>query len=95
MSYTNKGEMDISEADDANVPVNSFLEAPDKETNKWRWHADNFMPRKYQVADGQYHIEADTKEAIVEAINKHVIPLYEAALSNLKSKGDNYYWSKE
>ncbi len=87
-----KGEILISEADDANVPVNCYLFEPDEESSKWRWLASNFMPRKEQVAEGMYEVEADTKEEIIEQIKKYVIPLYQAAITNLRSKGANYYW---
>ena len=37
---------------------------------------------------------AETKEQILELVNKHVIHLYEAALERLKKNGGCYYWSK-
>lgn len=94
MSYTDKGELELVGADDANVPVNCFLHEPDDASSKWRWTADNFMPRRSRVADGQYSIEADSREAIIEAVQKYVTPLYEAALFNLRSFGECYYWTK-
>lgn len=95
MKYEDKGEIEIASADDANIPVNSFLHEPDEDSPKWRWTADNFMPRKGRVAEGQYEIEADTKEPIIEAVRKHVAPLYEAALENLKIEGACYYWERK
>ena len=92
MNYEDKGELEIVGADDANIPVNSFLCEPDNDSPKWRWYADNFMPRKGSVAEGQYKIESDSKEPLIEAVQKHVVPLYEAALENLKINGACYYW---
>ena len=95
MNYKDKGEIEIAGAGDANIPVNSFLCEPDERSPKWRWTADNFMPRRGCVAEGQYKIEADTKESILEAVHKHVVPLYEAALENLKAEGACYYWERK
>jgi hypothetical protein len=49
------------------------------------------MPRKERCG-GMFRLEADTKEEIIEKVRKHVVPLYEAALDNLKERGENYYW---
>jgi len=92
MNYEDKGTIEIAGADDANIPVNSFLTEPDEESPKWRWTADNFMPRKGYVAKEQYEIEADAREPILEAVRKHVAPLYAAALENLNTHGACYYW---
>lgn len=95
MNYEDKGEIEISEANEMNIPVNSFLHHPDEESPKWRWTADNFMPRKSIVRQSQYEIEADAKEPILEAVSKHVAPLYAAALENLNTNGACYYWEVE
>jgi hypothetical protein len=87
---TNNGDMSIEECNDMNIPVNSFI-GP-KEDGKWEWSADNFMPRKGWCTEDAYSLEADTKEEIMELIHKHIVPLYEAALNNLKTVGANYYW---
>lgn len=94
MSYKNiEGKSCILiEANDANIPVNSFMLPPDEESKKWRWIADNFMPRKCRVEEGAYGIEAKTQEEILQAVREHVVPIYEAALTNLKARGENYYW---
>ena len=76
---------------DANVPVICFLCEPDGENRMWTWTARNFMPRKERCGSS-WKLEADTKEEIMQALQKHVIPLYEAALSNLKKHGENYCW---
>ena len=85
------GDMSISSANDANIPVVCFLHEPDRENGLWSWSAINFMPRKERCGGG-YRLEADTKEEIMEALKKHVIPLYQVALTNLTERGNNYYW---
>jgi hypothetical protein len=52
------------------------------------------MPRKESCGSG-WRIEADTREEIMEALRKYVIPLYEIALANLKERGENYYWERD
>lgn len=94
MDYDDKGEIELATVDDANIPVNCFVHAPDEESTRWRWTADNLMPRKARVAAEQYSIEADTRETIEEAVRKYVVPLYEAALANLRDHGGNYYWER-
>lgn len=85
------GEMPITCANDANIPVICHLCEPDRENGMWVWYATNFMPRKERLG-GTYRLEADTKDEIMEALRKHVIPLYEAALINMQEHGENYYW---
>lgn len=75
----------------ANVPVVCFLYPPDREHGLWTWTARNFMPRK-ECCGGTYCLEADTKEEIMEALRRYVIPLYTVALANLTQTGGNYYW---
>lgn len=88
------GEMPIESADDANIPVVCFLHEPDRKNGLWTWSAVNFMPRKERCG-GNYKLEADSKEEIMNALKKHVIPLYEVALENLKQHGENYYWERK
>ena len=85
------GTMSLEAMNEANVPVVCFLHEPDRESGLWSWTAVNFMPRK-EYCGSCWRIEADTKEEIMEELRKHVIPLYEAALHNLKETGSNYYW---
>ena len=101
MNYKNIGELELSRADDANIPVNCFISPPDdwdedfddlEAKGKWQWRADNFMPRKSAVVGEAYRIAADTREDIVAAVQKHVVPLYSAAIENLENDGTNYYW---
>lgn len=92
MNYEDKGEIAITSANDMNVPVNSFLTGPDKNCPKWRWTADNFMPRKGNCGEGMYEVEADDRETLLELVKQYVVPLYRAALGNLETVGANYYW---
>lgn len=87
------GEMPIENANDANVPVVCMLQDPDRENGPWVWTAVNFMPRKERCSSG-YRLEADTKEEILDAVRKHVLPLYQVATENLGAYGENYYWQR-
>lgn len=85
------GEMSIEAANDANVPVVIFLHEPDRPNGLWTWTAINFMPRK-ECCGGSYKLEADTKEEIMDVVRRKVLPLYEVAATNLRERGENYYW---
>jgi len=85
------GELEIEDANDMNVPVNSFLTYNETD-KKWEWNASNFMPRKGWCTEDAYSIKADTKEELIALVQEKVVPLYEAALNNLKTHGANYYW---
>ena len=87
------GEMPIEDANDANVPVVCMLHEPGRKNGLWSWTAINFMPRK-ECCGGGYHLEADTKEEIIDAVRKHVLPLYQVATENLGAYGENYYWQR-
>jgi hypothetical protein len=108
LKYTDTGIIPITEANEMNIPVNLRI-APPKGTKgkkeyectdstKWELTACNFCPR---LADdgrsgaGKYGIEADTKEDLLAVIQKHVVPLYETALNNIKTTGENYYWEAQ
>lgn len=92
------GEISFEEADDANIPVDIWLEQ-DLETNKWKLWANNYMPRKARLSgEASYEALADTREELEDIIKKKIIPLYEVALQKLqaicKRKADNlYYWT--
>ncbi len=96
MDIKDKGKMGIEECNDANIPVNCFIISPDdNEDKKWHWLADNFMPRKGYCGESMYDVVADTKEDLLQAVKKYIVPLYQIALNNLTIKGTNYYWSKK
>lgn len=85
------GDLSLEDMDESNIPVNCCLMEPDEAGGKWAWGAENFMPLR-GVIGGLYALEADSKDEILEAVRKHVAPLYEAALRNLMETGENYYW---
>jgi len=100
----NVGDLDFSDADDANVPVSIFLTPVDEddEIEKGETHkltADNFMPRKATAREGAYKAFG-TQTELVEVLKEHVLPLYEIALANIHAmithgEGDNYYWERK
>jgi hypothetical protein len=93
--FRDVGEMPMDRMNGANVPVVCFLYEPGPENGgMWVWSATNFMPRK-KSCGSSWRIEADTREEIMEALRKYVIPLYEIALANLKERGENYYWERD
>lgn len=88
-------EMLFAEADDANIPVDIWLEL---DGERWVLRASNYMPRKGYVHDGAYRAEADTREELVALLEQHVLPLYRTAVSQLEDvcrtsgEGHLYYW---
>lgn len=88
-------ESNILEADDLNVPVESFLMEPDSESPKWRWSASLYMPRKSRIEEDYFNVVADTKEEILDLVRRVVVPIYEAAVHNLSTHGENYFFRKE
>lgn len=89
------GEMELSEANELNIPINIFIAEPGDgvETHdKWELYANNYMPRKEYSCSLQYQYKGDSREELVELIKKYVVPLYETALSKLKSTGELYFW---
>lgn len=89
------GDMGLEEADDANVPVNISISEPSESETSWELVAGNYMPRKNWIADGQYRYLADSREELMQLVQKYVVPLYECALSRLKAVGELYYWKIE
>lgn len=95
LSYFDFGEMALKECDDANIPVQSFISSPEESGDEyWHWTAANFMPRKLIAHDGAYEIRAKSREEIIKALEKYVIPLYQNAIDSLRIKGSSYYWSE-
>ena len=92
MKFLDKGELELNECDDANIPVNSFINEPEFEGDTWKWTADNYMPRKGDIHEGSYEIHSRSKDQILKAVKKYVVPLYKSALSNLENNGCCYYW---
>lgn len=90
---TEFSECSFESMNDANVPVNIRISEPDEENNKWVLSADNYMPRRARIAVDAYSVEADTREELELLVQERIVPLYEAALLNLRSKNELYYWS--
>lgn len=95
LDYFDFGEIALKKCDDANIPVQSFISSPEESGDEyWHWTAANFMPRKLYVRDGAYEIRSKSKEGIIKAIEKYVIPLYQNAIDCLRLEGSSYYWRK-
>lgn len=88
MSVQDLGELQITDCDDSNIPVNCRLRQFE---GMWDWSADNFMPLKSAVDEGMYNLVSESKEEILNLIHKHVVPLYTAALANIQI-GTLFYW---
>jgi len=86
------GEMSITEANESNVPVNCFLSAVDDVGGGFEWSASNFMPRKGWIAERAFCVRAKDSQTLIALVQKHVAPLYRAALVNLITTGENYYF---
>lgn len=109
------GDIPLARADSANVPVNIFISPTDVDEDygvydnegnsvplpAWRLNAANFMPRKQVISDASYRVYSNNRDALVALAQKHIVPLYEAALKNLNTLGTNidkyqtsynYYW---
>ena len=100
----NIGEIEFSEADEMNVPVNIFIglnkddfgrdDTPD---DSWILRADNFMPRKCLATEGAYCVASDNKEELIELVKKYILPFYQVAIKNIEGiiggqVDCQYYW---
>jgi hypothetical protein len=80
-------------ADGFNVPVHVGLhEEKDKETDEktgyWALRADGFLPRKDQIIEDMFGVRSKDPEQLRQVVAERVIPLYEAALENLRGIAD-------
>lgn len=90
------GEMDLSEANEMNVPINIFIhDQGDSDSGDWELTAYNYMPRKNYAAESMYHYTADSKEALLALVKKYIVPLYKTALKQLETNGELYYWEEK
>ena len=97
---------ELSEVDEANIPVNIFINKPgedDEYPDKWVLTADNFMPRKNAACAGCV-MTADSLQELQEEIKKYVLPLYQTAITQIGAMIDAtedmempslYYWESE
>ena len=86
-------ELPLSGANGANVPVNVSIEQIEETT--WELAADNYQPRRCSIVIGCYVYRAETKEELLELVQKYIIPLYRVALEKLGKEGELYYWNKD
>lgn len=94
--FEDRGEVNSDHADDANIPVNIFIERSD---GRWRLVADNFMPRTERVGQLAYELVADNRDEFKPFLER-VRALYAIALARidamLDGSGSNlYYWSEK
>ena len=102
--YEDLGECSITNADDANIPVDIWLKPEkddeDKPTGKWILKASNYMPRKGRLSGEEgYKAVASDRQVLVDLVHKHWLPLYQTAVKVLTElKQDErgisylYYW---
>ncbi len=95
ITMENIGESEITDFDDANVPVNIFIEKED-ETDTYLLTIDNFMPRKGCVNEGFVQIRG-TKTKLHELVKIHILPHYKRALELVTKVAEGnadsfYYW---
>lgn len=56
--------------------------------------ACNYTPRRENVISGAYAFMSTDKQELINIVQKHIVPLYEIALLNLKADSTNYYWQR-
>ncbi len=86
------GEWSIEKIDEANIPVNLVLSAPDDYSEQWILLADNFKPCNSQVDVEIYEIRANSREALIHTL---IVPLYQNAVNQLSRNGSLFFWSEE
>lgn len=88
------GNVSIDEANEMNVPVNIWILEAEDEPGVWELSAANYMPRKNMIQSEVYLVKSNKKETLEALVQKHIVPLYEIALSKLKTESSLYYWEK-
>jgi hypothetical protein len=89
--------MSFDSADDANIPVDIWLHAPDEECPSWRLLAANYMPRKGCLHPHGYEVRADNREELNAIVRDKILPLYRVATAQLEAIANGeadhlYYW---
>lgn len=89
--------MSFDSADDANVPVDVWLMAPEAGEDEWELRAANYMPRKDRVQPEAYITRSTSKEELQSIVRDKILPLYRIAVAKLEAitTGDDdhlYYW---
>lgn len=54
--------------------------------------AGNYTPRRETMSCSAYRFMSTDKQELVNIVQKHIVPLYEVALTNLKNNSTNYFW---
>ena len=98
------GDMSFDEADYMNVPIQLHLMKDEddegKETDYYTLMADNYQPRRRLINEGSFLVRSKDPEALRKIVRDKVIPIFQAALTNLESIADGksdmfYYWDEE
>lgn len=106
MACESIGEMELSDADDANIPVNIFITKGEDEEDEseeeaklgaWVLTADNFMPRRGMTSESVFKYRSDSPEELRALVGEFVLPFYKRAVELVEKmiagKGDSfYYW---
>lgn len=101
------GELDFDYADDANIPVDIWLErlTEDDDSNlfeagyRYRLRASNYMPRKGRIAEAAYECYAAELAPLQQIIKEKILRIYGTAIETLTylaysgKTGNLYYWS--
>lgn len=89
----NVGEMALNNFNDANIPVDIWIEELNEETDdgesdekykagyRFRLHCGNYMPRKGRVEECAADVYTKDKESLQNAVKKYILPLYQTALN--------------
>lgn len=54
--------------------------------------AGNYTPRRESMSGSVYAFMSTDRQELVNIVQKCIVPLYDAALTNLKNNSTNYYW---
>lgn len=89
--YTDLGNIEATEADYANVPVDIWLTKVNAESRRerpkfraWLLTANNYMPRRGELSgENAYCVTADSRDVLVQLVKKYWLPLYQAAETRL------------
>jgi phosphopantothenate synthetase len=106
MACASVGVMELSDADDANIPVNIFITKGEDEEDEseeeaklgeWVLTADNFMPRRGRTIENAFKYRGDSPEELRALVNEFVLQRYRKAVELIEKmiagNGDSfYYW---
>ena len=88
------GDIGLEILDEMNVPVNVEIDNDDDyEFGEYRLSFECYQPRKSRICNGSDCY--GTKEDLEKIIDLFITPLYEAALTSLKTKHRLYFWQVE